>query len=92
MDSLENLQDWYHNPAKPPVLCYAKVTGDMVIADGVAAVKGAIAGAKAGVAGGIWGSVIVGTIGAVCYGAMGTAVEVGVKQNAARVIDRILGN
>jgi len=92
--SLENLQEWFNNEDKPPIL-YAKekkVTGDMVIADGVAAVKGLIAGAEAGVAGGVWGSVILGTVGAVCYGALGTAVEVGVKKQGAALIDKILGN
>ena len=44
-------------------------------------VKGAFAGVKAGVAGGAAGMAIVGTIGAVCGGALSSGVEVALEKN-----------
>lgn len=60
--------------------------GDAVLADAAGAVEGAVRGAVAGAAGGPWGMVLVGTIGAVCYGGLHTATNVAIEQPLARWI------
>lgn len=60
------------------------VVGSAVVADARGAVRGAVKGAAAGVAGGPQGMVLMGTVGAVCCGALSTAVDVALVQTFER--------
>lgn len=71
------------------VICYGKVvTGGRVMADASGALQGGYAGAQAGVAGGPGGVVVVATVGALCGGALATAVHVGIGENIEKQIDK----
>lgn len=60
--------------------------GDIILADAYGAGQGAYHGAAAGPG----GAVILGTVGAVCEGALATAVEVGIKQNIVKWLNKHL--
>lgn len=64
--------------------------GDAVLADAIGAGRGACHGAAAGAAAGPGGAVILGAVGAVCEGGLSTAVEVGIKQNFVKWLNRHL--
>lgn len=89
--SLSNIADIRNNPNSNfyPMLSSKENegVGDAVLADAVGFARGAWRGWKAGTAGGVYGMILTGTVGGVCYGALSTAVEVGLKKTISRWID-----
>ena len=89
--SLSNIASIIDNPNSNlyPMLASKEKegAGDAVLADAVGFVKGAWEGGKVGTAGGVQGVILMGAVGGVCYGALSTAVEVGIKKNISKWID-----
>ena len=89
--SLSNIADILSNPNSNfyPMLTSKENegVGDAVLADAVGLARGVWKGAKAGTAGGVQGMVLMGAVGGVCYGALSTAVEVGLKKTISEWID-----